>query len=508
MSDASPGTVAGHDNFDEAESTFRALSRSLRRANGFSVLIAVCNTPVRQNELLDRLDADLGEVTLRVEAAADTDDVLALVESTLGENRPPAIMVTGLANGIRSADPIHPKLRALNHRREEWRESVPCPIVFWIPEFLLQPIAQQAPDFLDWRSGTFLFLDPLGTSFGSILGASDLASEPWRLTEEERRQRMAQLQEWLAATPTADSSDPATIRWSLELADHYLRLGEFDECFELAKELIARAKDEWSRSFAWGLIASILETRGEFDEALRIRREEQLPVFNRNGDLPAVAVTKWQIADVLHTLGERQDALRILTDEVLPYFEDCGEDRGKAITLGSIADLLEANGDLNEALRIHREETLPIFERLGDAHAMAITQGQIADILQGRGDLDKALRIHREETLPVFERLGDVREKAVVCGKIASVLQSQGNADEAVRILREDVVPVFKRLGMTRELSAAQYNLAVAFLDRREGADNRRAKELLEESLKTAEQLRLPEVDIIRELLRVAKRVR
>lgn len=39
----------------------------------------------------------------------------------------------------------------------------------------------------------------------------------------------------------------------------------------------------------------MLQARGQLDEALRIRREEQLPVFERLGDGYARAVTRWKI---------------------------------------------------------------------------------------------------------------------------------------------------------------------------------------------------------------------
>ena len=106
-----------------------------------------------------------------------------------------------------------------------------------------------------------------------------------------------------------------------------------------------------------GKIADILQSRGDLDEALRIRREEQLPVYERLGDV-----------------------------------------RSRAVTMGKIADILQARGDLDEALRIRREEQLPVYERLGDVRARAVAIGKIADILQARGDLDEALRIRRGAT--------------------------------------------------------------------------------------------------------------
>jgi tetratricopeptide (TPR) repeat protein len=544
MSDASPGIVVKRENFDEAESTFRALSRSLRRADGFTLLVAVCNTPVRQKQLLGRLDAELSEPTLLIEIEADTDDVLALVESRLNDDPVSAVMLTGLASGILSEDPIHPKLRALNHRREEWRERISCPIVFWIPEYLLQPLSQQAPDFLDWRSGTFLFLDPLGHSQISASRTADPIQGSWRLTGTERRQRMSQLREWLALESRLEPSNPARIRWLLELGEHHKRLGELDECLLVAQNEVLPAlspKAEYSRAFGWSLIADVLEARGELDEALRIRREEQLPVYERLGDVRGKAVTLGQIADVLQARGELDEALRIRREEQLPVYERLSDVRSKAVTLGQIADVLQDRGELDEALRIRREEELPIYEQLGDVRekalaqgkiadvlqvrgeldealrirreeelpvyeqfgdvrGKAITQGKIADVLQARGELDEALRIRREEQLPVYERLGDVRKKAITQGQIADVLQTRGELDEALRIRREEQLPVYERLGETRELLVCQANTAMILLTRNDSGDRDEAAELLRQAHAAAEKMGIPEADKIRKI--------
>jgi hypothetical protein len=45
--------------------------------------------------------------------------------------------------------------------------------------------------------------------------------------------------------------------------------------------------DVRSRALTMGKIADILESRGDLDEALRIRGEEQLPVYERLGDVRA-----------------------------------------------------------------------------------------------------------------------------------------------------------------------------------------------------------------------------
>ena len=104
--------------------------------------------------------------------------------------------------------------------------------------------------------------------------------------------------------------------------------------------------------------------------------------------------------------------MRIRTEEEIPVYERLGDARAVAITKGRVAGILEARDELDEALRIHTEESLPLFKRLGDARAAAITKGRVAGILEARGELDEALRIRTEEEIPVYERLGDQQSLA------------------------------------------------------------------------------------------------
>ncbi len=249
-----------------------------------------------------------------------------------------------------------------------------------------------------------------------------------------------------------------------QIADILESRGEVDEALRIRREeqlpVYERIGDARSRAVTMGKIADILQSRGEVDEALRIRREEQLPVYERIGDARSRAVTMGKIADILQSRGEVDEALRIRREEQLPVYERIGDARSRAVTMGQIADILQSRGEVDEALRIRREEQLPVYERLGDARSRAVTMGQIADILQSRGEVDEALRIRREEQLPVYERLGDARSRAVTMGKIADILQSRGEVDEALRIRREEQLPVYERLGDARSRAVTMGKIA------------------------------------------------
>ena len=364
-------------------------------------------------------------------------------------------------------------------------------------------------------------------------GGDDQGSR-WREIHDE----IAALIEWLAQIPPADrvrvdragnwyamlngpyhawlrfceealageigDADRSNFLWTL--GQVALRGGLPDRALAAAKEkrdLDRKRGDDREAANAASLIADILEARGEFDEGLRIRTEEELPVYERLGDVHSRAITQGQIADILQARGDFDAALRIRSEEQLPVYERLGDVRSRAVTQGKIADILQARGELDEALRIYRE-VLPVYERLGDVRLRAITQGKIADILRARGDLDEALRIRTEEQLPVYERLGDVRSRAITQGKIANILQARGEFDEAIRIYREDVLPADERLGATRDLVFDYWNLGFILVRRGGEGDREVAGKLLHLALDKARQMQIPEAKQIEEFIEQA----
>jgi tetratricopeptide (TPR) repeat protein len=235
------------------------------------------------------------------------------------------------------------------------------------------------------------------------------------------------------------------------LADIAYTRGDLDEAMRIGRDvqlpIYERLGDVWSATVTWGQLGNIAEARGDLDEALRILSEQVLPVTKRLGDVRETAVASGKIADIAFARGDLDGALRILSEQVLPVVERLGDARMAAVAWGKIGNIAFVKGYLDEALRIHSEQVLPVVERLGDARMVAVAWGKIADIAQVRGDLDEALRIRREVELPTFERAGDLRETAVAWSKIADVAFARGDLGEALRILSERVLPVFEQLG-------------------------------------------------------------
>ena len=238
---------------------------------------------------------------------------------------------------------------------------------------------------------------------------------------------------------------------ALERASTLILRGEWGAAETTAREVLERAQSEDGEgelaAEAWSVLAEVYQTRGEYDEALQMRIDHEIPILERLGDTRARAISLSRVSDILRHKGSLDEALRILRVEVMPELERLGSARDRTITLGKIADVMEARGDRDAAHRIREREVVPALTRLGDARSSAVEQGKVADFHAKNGNLSLALRILQQHALPVFERLGDPHARAVTLGRIASILHAQGDLDAALRILQEEALPVYEALG-------------------------------------------------------------
>ena len=177
---------------------------------------------------------------------------------------------------------------------------------------------------------------------------------------------------------------------------------------------------------------------GDLDAAEPMLRDA-VEQFERLGDVRSKAVTMGNIADILQARGQLDEALRIRTDEQLPVYERLGDVRSKAVTMGKIADILQARGQLDEALRIHLEERLPVAERLRDIDSIAHIRFRCASLRFERGGwgAGEAQTIHDElaESYAIFRHLGRADAIAVIGAFYGQVLAGCGETEAGLEVL-------------------------------------------------------------------------
>ena len=231
---------------------------------------------------------------------------------------------------------------AFNRRREAIAGGLAVRLVLWLTEPSLRDMATIATDLWAWRASVFNFsLDAARRQ--AEPPASESADRPFDTRPKEvRSRRVAELR---AALQAASSFD-----------DPRLAAGMHGE------------------------LADLLTALGQLDEALRIRREEQLTVYERLGDVRSRAITQGKIADILQARGELDEALRIRQEEEIPVYERLGDVRERAVTLVKIADLmLTSPASMADAEASYRE-ALQVFERLRLPREAALTRQRLASI--------------------------------------------------------------------------------------------------------------------------------
>jgi tetratricopeptide (TPR) repeat protein len=186
-------------------------------------------------------------------------------------------------------------------------------------------------------------------------------------------------------------------------------------------------------------IAAILQARSELDEALRIRREEVLPVFKRLDDVRSRAVTMGNIADILQARGELDEALRIRREDELPVYDRLGDVRERMVTLQKIAAALLATGGIEQG-RIQEiyeafAESFAVARKLGAPDGIGFVGLQLAQIMVMGGLQIEAMQV-LDEAEAAFEKLGHDEGLQNVRG-LREQIKTQEGRHERARLSRE-----------------------------------------------------------------------
>jgi tetratricopeptide (TPR) repeat protein len=481
---------------------FLRLSRTLIHGPEFQWLLVEAPNEGLRRQVMTALDNVLqlaGLSSNRLPLNAKILDVPMLEERLVKIARSAAVVHVFGQSGWFDA----PRWEAFNTRRERLASKARSRLVFWLDAEAIALASRSAPDLWSWRGGVYSFVPEAAltttTSPGEVSPGDAIYPDKFLLASAididnrsmaERSRRVVEIKTWLDRHPEAP--DELKVSPLSELGKLLFSLGDYDDALELWQQfelpLHRRLNDCRAAASTQGQIAAILQLRGDSAEALRICREEVLPIYERLGDVRSRAITMGKIADILQQRGESEEALRIYREVQLPVYERLGDVRARAVTMGRIADILQQRGDTGEALRIRREEVLPVYERLGDLRLRAATMGMIADILRQRGDTQEALRILREEVNPAFEGLGDVRSRAITMGMIADNLQQSENSEEALHILNDEVLPAAERIQDRDLIASTLYESAILRL-KLGGLENQNDGRIIVESLRKCFEL-------------------
>ena len=386
------------------QESFARLAKLIRaRPRKFQLLILDCRDEHLRERLIKDLDEFLhvaGRHTIRLRLSTRDHPDFATVEralTVLAETNS-AIHVTGGPSWFDAA-----RWEAFNIRRESVAHEVRASLLLWLDPASTADLARIAIDLWAWRAAVITFTT---TPQRPAIPEPDIRVIDGR-TRSERTTRIEFLRQVLLEP---DIPDEMRAGFALEMGDLAASLGQIADAELAYRDAALAAADEHTRAIAAGRIADILQARGDLDGALRIRREEVLPVFTRLGDVREIAVTQGRIADILQARGDLDGALRIREHEELPVFTRLGDVRSRAVTLYKVAASLVDAGGLDDAraqaIYDASSEAFAIARQLNLADGVAHAGALLAWVLGRAGRSSEAFPV-LDEAEAAFARLGN-----------------------------------------------------------------------------------------------------
>ena len=293
---ASGSAKAVWNLLSEHSGTYLRLQRMLEGRQSFKLCFLTYSDSHYRDVVADFLETRLHariRVSIEPEVAIGTEELFERLSAA--RNTGPAQLV-GLNLWPEGLENL---LTRLNYRRGALAERCGRPLLFWIRSVDVRTVATGAADLWAWRSGVFDFTFPAESARPDL--RYDQLDRRTALGPD-RQARIGELKEYLERRSAWRPSD---VDLSVELGDLLMSLGTMEQAeivYREAREALTGMDDRRRVAITEGRIADILVTRGELDEALRIRTEEELPVYERLGDVRSYAVTQGQIADILEVL--------------------------------------------------------------------------------------------------------------------------------------------------------------------------------------------------------------
>jgi tetratricopeptide (TPR) repeat protein len=411
-------------------------ARLLRVSSGFSFVVLQYNDAAYRDKVISYLDHHATSPAIL--ALSEHDDV-ADFERHLFKlaTDHDMVHVIGTHEWLAGEQRLT-RLHGLNYHRELIADQARTVVAFWMIGPDIAALTLEAPDLWSWRKGVVDFSRTWEEQHELERDRIDLNSADL----DERRERMAALQRYLAEQQGKTATRAGLLRELGQILDHLARPDEALPVFQEALAIYRGNDFKRDHAFVLGYIARIYVRKGDVDQALKLHQEE-LEVYENLGDKRSRAITLGDIARIYVSKGDVDQALK-LHEEMLQVFESLGDKRSRAVTLGDIARIYVDKGDVDQALKLH-EERLQVFESLGDLDGLANTLWMLAQINLQRKERQTAFD-RLAKSYAILLKLGRLDGISYVGLELGQLLFVSGQQKEGLTVLARSEAG-FRKLG-------------------------------------------------------------
>lgn len=340
--------------------TYRYLKNGLQRKRGFGLFFVQCS-PAEGNKLFEDIKKDFSKKQIGIlSLEKEIDDLYSLIAKKQIQETIDILFIQGLDKSLipylRSEpsfqvtlsgeknihggqgnyyrlDTVPPILAHLNLQRERFRDNFKFCLVFLLPKFALKYLIRRAPDFFDWRSGVFEFIeDQDKMNFGKY-------EEYLTLASDERYAKILEIKDVIEQH--LQTQENQALLW-LEIGDLYFADKNYAEAllsFDQALKIKPQIYKAWYyRGNALVRLGRFEEAIISYDQALKFNPDDQQSWFNRGLALGSFGKIQEEILSYDQAL------------KIEPYFHKAWYNRG--VALGALGNIEEEIISYNEALKI------------------------------------------------------------------------------------------------------------------------------------------------------------
>ena len=355
-------------------------------------------------------------------------------------------MVRGVENAIGMTGEYPPMLVDFNWVRDAYPVMVPHLMLFCLPDYAITRVANYAPDFWAWNSGTFVFKTAVNTRDDAISQTLDASTGISNCELPEKQERIDLLKRLLMEYTPSNGREESQgdlktrIRVLNELGVAYRSRSEYKTAKYYLEQALDLVKDDEDLGDvkANGLheLAIVERNLGEIEKAITLE-QQAMEIFERIGDIKMKAATLHQLAIIYANQGEVEKAIAFY-QQSLELEEKIGNLQGKAATLHQLAIIYANQGDVEKAIAFY-EQSLELKEKIGNVQGKAATLHCLAIIYANQGEVERAIAFY-EQSLELKEKIGDVRGKAATFAMLGQLLANKkGDFDQALNYLQQSL---------------------------------------------------------------------
>ncbi len=425
---------------DEA-TELSALTRALELAESFRLLFVSCNQIPQRERLMAEVRTRLPHLTLQtIFFREPIQHLLDAIQEQLTTPLPDAVFISGLEFSLPiAADaPAAPLIANLNASRNSFAQTLPCPVVLWVPEYVLTAIMQGAPDFFSIRSGVYFFAakpSEMTELARSLLGRG--YSEVANLSLAEKHNRIAALELLLSdykSLPENQRDYKTEMRLNFQLGDLFSLLRAYDKAMTHYQRSLQLSQRLGYRAEMANLLVRIGIThqdRGEYEVALE-QYKQALATFEELGNRTGISNSLHNIGIIHQDRGDFDAAMKNY-QRALAIAEELSDHAGVASSLYQIGRIYQGRGEYEAALE-YFQRSLAIEKKLDDRAGVASSLHQIGTIYQLCGEYEQAWQQY-QHSLEIAKTLGDRLGVASSLHQIGILFTETGRYSEAFPLL-------------------------------------------------------------------------